>query len=128
LFHAYNAFSLLQLQHLLLIVISFAFHCIRFTQLWMIALTSLLNKSRRSQPILPKKRSEALTAILEKARLKDERPVVQPIPLGPPPNFEPPVGDLGTAAPPHNNFSSNVAAASNVDPDGYDYGGRYGGY
>jgi hypothetical protein len=71
---------------------------------------------------------EAMTAVLEKARLKDERPVVQPIPLDPPPNFELPVGDLGTAAPPHNNFSSDVAAALNVDPNGYDYGGRYGGY
>jgi hypothetical protein len=71
---------------------------------------------------------EAMTATLEKARLKDERPMVQPIPLKPPPNFEPPVGDLGTPAPLHNDFSSNVAAASNVDPDGYDYWGRYGGY
>jgi hypothetical protein len=41
---------------------------------------------------------EAMTAELEKARLKDERPLVQPTPLEPPPRFEPPVGDLGTAS------------------------------
>jgi hypothetical protein len=65
---------------------------------------------------------------LENARLKDERPSVQPAPPEPPSHFEPPVGDLGTAAPPLNDFPSNEAAASNVCPDGYDYGGRYGGY
>jgi hypothetical protein len=68
---------------------------------------------------------EAMTAELEKARLKDERLSVQPIPLEPPPHFEPPVGDLGTAAPPLNDFSSDVAAASNVDRDGYYYRGGY---
>jgi hypothetical protein len=41
---------------------------------------------------------------LEKARLKDERPAVQPTPLEPPPHFYPPVGDLATAAPPQNDF------------------------
>jgi hypothetical protein len=71
---------------------------------------------------------EAMTAEFKKARLKDDRSLVQPSPLDQLSHFEPPVGDLGTAAPPHNNFSSDVAAASNVDPDGYDYGGRYGGY
>jgi hypothetical protein len=35
---------------------------------------------------------EAMMATLEKARLKDERPAVQSVPLEPP-NFELPVGD-----------------------------------
>jgi hypothetical protein len=82
--------------------------------------------AKSAHPFLEEK--EAMTAELEKARLKDDRPSAQPSPLEPPPHFEPPVGDLGTAAPPLNDFSSNVAAASNVDPDAYDYGGRYGGY
>jgi hypothetical protein len=68
---------------------------------------------------------EAMTVTLEKARLKDERPAVQSSPLEPP-NFEPPAGDLGTAAPPLE-YSSEVAAAPNADMD-YDYGGCYGGY
>jgi hypothetical protein len=90
------------------------------------------NKSSKRKPAKSAQPSheerEAMTAELEKARLKDEWPSVQPTPLEPPPHFEPPVGDLGTAAPPLNDFPSNEAAASNVDPDGYDYGGRYGGY
>jgi hypothetical protein len=74
------------------------------------------------------KEKEVMTAELEKARLKDEQPLVQPTPLEPPPHFEPPVGDLGTAAPPLNDYHSNEAAASDVGPDGYNYGGSYGGY
>jgi hypothetical protein len=70
---------------------------------------------------------EAMTAELEKARLKDDRPSDQPT-LEPPQVFAPPVGDLGTAAPPYEDTSSNAAAASNVCPEGYDYGDCYGGY
>jgi hypothetical protein len=90
------------------------------------------NKSSKWKPAKSahpsQEEKEAMTAELEKARFKDEWPSVQPIPLESPPHFELPVGDLGTAAPPLNDFSSNMAAASNVHPDGYDYGGRYGGY
>jgi hypothetical protein len=71
---------------------------------------------------------EVMTAELEKARLKDDRPSVQPTPLELPQVFVPPVGDLGTAAPPYEDTSSNAAAASNVCPEGYDYGDHYGGY
>jgi hypothetical protein len=67
---------------------------------------------------------EAMTATLEKARLKDERLTVQPVPLEPP-SFKPPAGDSGTAAPPLNDFASEAAAAH---IDDYDYGGSYGGY
>jgi hypothetical protein len=65
-----------------------------------------------------------MTATLEKARLKDQRPADQSLPLDPPPYFEPPAEDLGTAAPPLNDFLFEAASA-NVD---YDYGGRYGGF
>jgi hypothetical protein len=44
------------------------------------------------------------------------------------PHFEPPVGDLGTAAPPFVDTSSHEAAAFNVYLEGYDYGDCYGGY
>jgi hypothetical protein len=79
-----------------------------------------------SPPHPSQEEKEAMTATLEKALLKDEHPAVQSGPLKPPPNFKPPTGDLGTAAPPLEH-SSEVAAAPNVDMD-YDYGGCYGGY
>jgi hypothetical protein len=62
---------------------------------------------------------EAMTASLEKARLKEVHPA-QPTPLAPSPSIAPPVVDSGTAAP----YSSAVPAASHD----YDYGDRYGGY
>jgi hypothetical protein len=62
------------------------------------------------------KEKEAMTATLEKACLKDERP----------PNFEPPKGESLTAVPPLNDFTSEAAAAAHVED--YDYGGRYGEY
>jgi hypothetical protein len=80
--------------------------------------------AKSAQPSHEEKK--AMTVELEKARLKDDRPSVQPAPLEP--HFEPPVGDLGTAAPPYVDNSSHEAAASNIYPEGYDYGGRYGGY
>jgi hypothetical protein len=58
--------------------------------------------AKSAQPSSEEK--EAMTEELEKARLKDERPAVQPTPLEPPPHFHLPVGDLGTAAPPQNDF------------------------
>jgi hypothetical protein len=64
---------------------------------------------------------EAMTASLEKARLKEVRPAAQPTPLEPP-SFEPPVESSGTAAPPPTDFPDTAAAQ--VD---YDYRGRYGG-
>jgi hypothetical protein len=63
-----------------------------------------------------------MKASLEKACLKEVRPVVQPTHLEPPPSFEPPVEDLGTAATTSTAFSDRAAAQ--VD---YDYGDRYGG-
>jgi hypothetical protein len=81
--------------------------------------------AKSSQPSHEEK--EAMTAELEKARLKDDRPSVQPTPLEPP-HFEPPVGNFGTAAPPYEDTSSNAAAASNVYSEGYDYGDHYRGY
>jgi hypothetical protein len=65
-----------------------------------------------------------MTASLEKARLKEVRPAAQPTPLEPPPSFEPPVGNLGTTAPPPTDFPEAAAAQADTD---YDYGGRYGG-
>jgi hypothetical protein len=56
---------------------------------------------------------EAMTASLEKARLKEVR-VVQPTPLEPPPSIDPPVEDLGTPAPSTSAY--------------FDHGDRYGGY
>jgi hypothetical protein len=53
---------------------------------------------------------------------------VQSAPLKSPQVFTPPVRDLGTVAPPYEDASSNVAAASNVNPEGYDYEDCYGGY
>jgi hypothetical protein len=85
------------------------------------------NKPSKRKPVKSSyEEKEAMTAELEKAHLKDDRPSVQPTPLEPP-HFEPPVGDLGTAAPPYE-VSSHEAAASNAYPEGYDYGGHYGGY
>jgi hypothetical protein len=81
-----------------------------------------LSKSKPAKTSHPSfEEKEAMTAELEKARLKS-------VPLEPPQVFAPPVGDSGTAAPPYEDASSNVAAASNVCPEGYDYGDRYGGY
>jgi hypothetical protein len=65
---------------------------------------------------------EAMTASLEKACLKEVRPVGKPTPLEPPPSFEPPVENLGTAAPTPTAFPD--VAAAQVD---YDYGDCYGG-
>jgi hypothetical protein len=62
---------------------------------------------------------EAMTASLEKARLKEVQPA-QPTPLAPSPSVTPPVVDSGTAAP----CPSAVPKASHD----YDYGDRYGGY
>jgi hypothetical protein len=76
--------------------------------------------AKTSHPSLEEK--EAMTAELEKVCPKS----VQPAPLEPPQVFMPPVGDSGTAAPPYKDAPSNVAAASNVCPEGYDYGNRYG--
>jgi hypothetical protein len=90
------------------------------------------NKPSKRKPVKSAQCSheekEAMTAELEKSRLKDDWLSVQPAPLEPPPHFEPPVGDLGTAAPPYVDNSPHEAAASNVYPEGYDYGGRYSGY
>jgi hypothetical protein len=71
-----------------------------------------------SHPSLEEK--EAMTASLEKARLKEVHPA-QPTPLEPPPSFAPLVVDLGTAA-------SNLSAVSDTAAThDYDYGDRYGG-
>jgi hypothetical protein len=64
---------------------------------------------------------EAMTASLEKARLKEVRPA-QSTPLEPPPSFVPAVVDSGTAAP--NSTAVSDAAATHSE---YDYGDRYGG-
>jgi hypothetical protein len=80
------------------------------------------NKSSKRKPAKTSHPSheekEVMMAELEKARLKS----VQPAPLEPPQVSMPPVGDLGTAAPPYKDASSNMAAASNVYPEGYNYG------
>jgi hypothetical protein len=82
---------------------------------------SLKRKSSKSaHPSQEEK--EAMTASLEKARLKEVRPPVQPTPLEPPPSFEPPVESLGTAAPTPTAFPD--AAAAQVD---YNYGDCHGG-
>jgi hypothetical protein len=83
-----------------------------------------LSKPKRKSAHPSQEEKEAMTATLEKARLKDERPSAQPLPLEPSPSFELPAEDSGTAAPPLNDFVSKAAAA-HTD---YDYGGRYGGY
>jgi hypothetical protein len=77
-------------------------------------------KSAKDHPSQEEK--EAMTASLEKARLKEVR-VVPPTHLEPPPSFEPPVEDLGTAAPSTSAFPDGTA--TQVD---YNYGDRYGGY
>jgi hypothetical protein len=63
---------------------------------------------------------EAMTAALEKARLKEVR-VVQSAPLEPPPSIDQPPGDLGTAAPTPSAFPAGTAT------QGY-HGDHYGGY
>jgi hypothetical protein len=68
---------------------------------------------------LPRGSRRRLLSLHSKARLKS----VQPAPLEPPQVFAPPVGDLGTAAPPYEDAPSNMVASSNACPDGYDYGG-----
>jgi hypothetical protein len=81
-----------------------------------------LSKSKRksSKSAHPsQEEKEAMTASLEKARLKEVRPAVQPTPLEPP-SFEPPAKNLGTAAP----TAFPDAAAAQVN---YNYGDRYGG-
>jgi hypothetical protein len=77
-------------------------------------------KSAKDHPSQEEK--EAMTASLEKALLKEVRPVGQPKNLEPPPSFEPPAEDFGTAAPTSTAFPDGAAAQ--VD---YDYGDRYGG-
>jgi hypothetical protein len=77
-------------------------------------------KSAKDHPSQEEK--EAMTASLEKARLKEVQ-VVPPTPLEPPPSFEPPVEDLGTAAPSSSAYPDG--AATQVD---FDHGDRYGGY
>jgi hypothetical protein len=79
-------------------------------------------KSSKSANHPSQEEKEAMTASLEKAHLKEVHPVGQPTPLEPPPSFEPPVENLGTAAPTPTAFSD--AAAAQVD---YDYGDGYGG-
>jgi hypothetical protein len=77
-------------------------------------------KSSKDHPSQEEK--EAMTASLEKACLKEVRPVGQPTQLEPPPSFEPPVENLGIAAPTPTAFPD--VAAAQVD---YVYGDRYGG-
>jgi hypothetical protein len=127
LFHANNYFSLFYNFY-----ICYLFHHRLILQQHSLIFTmdDRLSKPKRklaksAQPSLEEK--EAMTAELEKARLKDKRPVVQPTPLEPPPHFHPPVEDLGTAAPPLSTHPIG-ASASAVDPDGYNFGDRYGGY
>jgi hypothetical protein len=80
-----------------------------------------LSKKRKSSKSHPsQEEKEAMTASLEKACLKEVRPVSAP--LEPPPSFEQPVVDSGTAASTTTAFPD--AAATQVD---YDYGDRYGG-
>jgi hypothetical protein len=62
----------------------------------------------------------AMTAALEKARLKEVR-VVQSAPLAPPPSIAQPPGDLGTAAP------TPSAVPAGTATQGY-HGDHYGGY
>jgi hypothetical protein len=75
------------------------------------------SRHEESHPSVEEK--EAMTASLEKARLKEVRSA-QPTPLATLPSVVPPVVDSGTAAP----CPSAVPAA----PQDYDYGDRYGGY
>jgi hypothetical protein len=63
---------------------------------------------------------EAMTATLEKARLK-EVGVAQPAPLEPPPSSTQPPGGLGTAAPNPSAIPARTAS------QGY-HGDHYGGY
>jgi hypothetical protein len=80
-------------------------------------------KSRKTAKDHPsQEEKEAMTASLEKARLKEVR-VVQPTPLEPPPSFDPPAEDLGTAAPSPSAYPDG--AASQVV---FDHGDHYGGY
>jgi hypothetical protein len=77
-------------------------------------------KSSKPESHPSQEEKEAMTASLEKARLKEVRPA-QPTPLEPPPSFDPPVVDLGSGAP--NSTAVSDAAATHD----YDYGDRYGG-
>jgi hypothetical protein len=83
-----------------------------------------LTKKRKSSKSIShpsQEEKEAMTASLEKARLKEVRPV-QPTPLEPPPSFDLPVVDLGTAA------STSTAVSDEAATQGdFDYGDRYGG-
>jgi hypothetical protein len=63
-----------------------------------------------------------MTATLEKARLKEVR-VVKPTPLEPPPSFEQPSGDLGTAAPSPSAYPDGTASQAD-----FVHGDHYGGY
>jgi hypothetical protein len=83
------------------------------------------SKRKPAKTTLPSsEEKEAMTTELNRKLPKS----VQPAPLEPPQVFAPPVGNLGTAAPPYD-ASCNVVASSNVYPvEGYDYGDRYGGY
>jgi hypothetical protein len=65
---------------------------------------------------------EAMTASLEKARLKEVR-VVQPTPLEPPPSFDQSAEDLGTAALSPSAYPDGAASQAN-----FVHGDHYGGY
>jgi hypothetical protein len=65
---------------------------------------------------------EAMTATLEKARLKEVQ-VVQPTPLKPLPSIVQPPGDLGTAAPTPSAFPAETATQGDSV-----HGDHYGGY
>jgi hypothetical protein len=76
-----------------------------------------LLKKKKSSKSHPSQEEEAMTASLEKARLKEVCPVSAPLS-----SFEQPVVDSGTAAPTPPVFPDTVA--TQVD---YDYGNCYGG-
>jgi hypothetical protein len=78
------------------------------------------SKKRKSKDHPSVEEKEAMTALLEKARLKEVRPVATH--LEPPPSFEPPAEDLGTAASTSSAFPDGAATQGD-----YDYGDRYGG-
>jgi hypothetical protein len=64
--------------------------------------------SKAAKDLPSQEEKEAMTATLEKARLKEVR-VVQPTPLETPPSIVQPPGDLGTAAPTPSAFPAGTA-------------------